>query len=175
MVFAEGAFSAGDCELILSHQASAKQAAVADPGDQDGYRDSRVCWLRPSEETNWIFAKSLELISQVNQANYSMELSGFTEPLQLAEYGPGQHYDWHLDLGNERFSVRKLSFIVQLTEPADYEGGAVELLFNRAPQAAPKSRGAMIVFPSYVLHRVNPVTWGARKSLVGWIGGPPLR
>ncbi len=115
------------------------------------------------------------MIRQVNEQNYQMDLAGFTEPLQVAEYAPGQYYDWHLDLGGGRISIRKLSFIVQLADPADYEGGAVEVMFSREASAMTRARGAVIVFPAYILHRVQEVTAGSRRSLVGWIGGPHFR
>jgi PKHD-type hydroxylase len=175
VVFGERAFTAADCEAILSLQRDVKDAAIQAGDGGAPYRKGRVCWLRPGAETNWIFAKALEHIQRVNAKTYKMDLAGFTEPLQLAEYMAGEHYDWHLDLGRDGYSVRKLSFIVQLTQEGAYEGGAVEVLATRTPQAMPKAQGAMIVFPAYVLHRVNPVTRGARRSLVGWIGGPPFR
>ncbi len=175
VVFAERAFTAADCEAILSHRGEVKDAAIHAGDGGAPYRKGRVSWLRPGPETDWIFAKALEHVQRVNADTYKMDLAGFTEPLQLAEYGAGEHYDWHLDLGQDGYSVRKLSFIVQLSDEAEYEGGAVEVLAARTPQAMPKARGAMIVFPAYVLHRVNPVTRGARRSLVGWIGGPPFR
>lgn len=176
VIFAERAFSVADCDGVLSCWNGAKDASIlAGDGAPTSYRKGKVCWIRPAPETNWIFAKAMDLIQRVNDETYKMELAGFTEPLQLAEYGGGGHYDWHLDLGSQGFSVRKLSFIVQLSEAEAYEGGQVEVLAARSPQALPKGLGTMIVFPAYVLHRVNPVTKGARRSLVGWIGGPPFR
>lgn len=102
-------------------------------------------------------------------------MDGFTEPLQLSEYGVGHFYDWHLDMGKNDFSVRKISFVVQLSDESDYEGGELEVFSSIHPDVQPKSRGTMVIFPSYILHRVTKVTRGARLSLVGWIGGPPYR
>ena len=59
--------------------------------------------------------------------------------------------------------------------PEDYEGGEFEVLAYYDPMSFPKVRGTMIVMPTYVVHRVRPVTSGIRYSLIGWIGGPHFR
>jgi len=41
--------------------------------------------------------------------------------------------------------------------------------------AAPKTRGTATLFPSYLLHRVTPVTQGERFSLTIWAHGPQFR
>ncbi len=174
-VAAEDVFSAEECAQIVALGGAPKEAEVFDTGGHARYRDSRITWIRPGPETEWVFARAFDVIRQVNEQTYQMDLAGFTEPLQVAEYAPGQYYDWHLDLGGGRISIRKLSFIVQLSDPAHYEGGAVELLVNREAQAIPKPQGTITFFPSYVLHRVCAVTQGTRHSRVGWIGGPHFR
>ena len=173
---AQGVFTAAECQRIiaLSGERAPGGLQFAEQAGAD-YRSSEVSWIRPSEANTWIFSKTFDLVRKVNQRCYQMELSGFTEPLQVAEYSSNGHYDWHLDVGAGPFSVRELSFIVQLSDPADYEGGEVEFLCSREPVTAPKERGSMTLFPSYLLHRVKAVTRGARFSLVGWIGGPHYR
>lgn len=172
---AEGVFSAAECDAILALRQQDKLAEIDGAAGPSAYRDSRVSWLRPEPANEWIFQRSFDFIRQANAHSFQLELAGFTEPLQLAEYGPDQFYDWHLDFGNGKFSIRKLSFIVQLTDPADYDGGEIELLCAREPITAGKARGAAIAFPAFILHRVKPVSRGTRHSLVGWIGGPPFR
>ena len=174
-VAAEQVFTAAECARIVALGGPAKPGQVAGTEDQARFRDSRVAWLRPGPETEWIFARTLELVQQVNAANYEIEIAGFTEPLQVAEYAAGQYYDWHLDIGNGPISIRKISFIAQLTDPASYQGGAVEVFSAKEPHAMPRPQGSVILFPSYVLHRVAAVTSGLRRSLVGWIGGPHFR
>ena len=176
VVTAKGVFSAVECEMIMALRGEASEGGLQYEGLQGAdYRKSRVCWIRPEETNTWIFSKAYEVVREANDRSFRMELSGFTEPLQLAEYAENGHYDWHLDIGNGPLSIRKLSFIAQLTDPADYEGGEVELLYSREAQAATKDRGSITLFPSYMLHRVKAVTEGTRYSLVGWIGGPHYR
>jgi PKHD-type hydroxylase len=67
--------------------------------------------------------------------------------------------------------LRKLSITIQLSNSDDYEGGDLELLYDKEPYKLDRSRGTFLVFPSFMLHRVTPVTRGTRWSLVAWIGG----
>ena len=57
----------------------------------------------------------------------------------------------------------------------DNDGGDLELLYGTEPQKLAKARGTFIVFPSFMLHRVTPVTRGTRWSLVAWIAGARWR
>jgi PKHD-type hydroxylase len=80
-----------------------------------------------------------------------------------------------MDFGSGDISNRKLSITVQLSDPSEYEGGELQFMINQHIITAPKEKGTAIIFPSFALHRVTPVTKGARKSIVGWIGGPPYK
>ena len=116
--------------------------------------------------------------------------------MQYTQYGPGQFYGWHNDSGlachykpasignrmegraqdfvNENTElVRKLSFVLQLSDPDDYEGGNLQLLDEAGKSYfAPRKRGTVILFDSRTQHRVLPVKSGLRKSIVGWTVGP---
>ena len=84
-------------------------------------------------------------------------------------------YRWHVD-NNMQSDVppRKLSMTVQLSDPSEYTGGELQL-HDGEVQTAVNSRGHVIIFPSYVLHRVQPVTSGTRRSLVVWANGPGFK
>ena len=171
---AMGVFSPEECARIRAMGGAEQAGGIADEG-RAGYRDSRVRWLRPSADSEWVFRRALDVVATENRRSYRAEIAGFTEPLQIAEYGPGQHYDWHLDFAAGAYSTRKLSFVVQLTDPATYEGGALEVMISREAVAIPREQGSLTIFPSFLLHRVCAVTRGSRHSLVGWIGGPHWR
>jgi PKHD-type hydroxylase len=102
-------------------------------------------------------------------------------PLQFTTYygNSNGHYDWHQDVRWPTQSTgfdRKLSFILQLSNSDEYEGGDLE--FQHVKDWNPKEfrkMGKMLVFPSVMYHRVTPVTSGVRRSLVGWVEGPPWR
>jgi PKHD-type hydroxylase len=89
-------------------------------------------------------------------------------------YGDGGHYDWHADLG-PGISNRKLSVVLQLSDPKDYVGGDLQMNTGGAITTVPKEYGLLCFFPSFVLHRVTPLTSGTRTSLVTWLCGANLR
>ena len=151
-------------------------------------RDSTVRWL-PKNDSK--FSELTHLIrncfDEANARAFGFDLSTFYE-LQFTEYHATskQHYDWHTDCNMvdcTDVTTRKLSMVIQLSDPEDYEGGVFELgepavdrdhnfplkqeLFN--PQ------GSLVVFPSFIYHRVTPVTKGTRYSLVSWSRGPQFR
>ena len=67
-------------------------------------------------------------------------------------------------------------FVIQLTDPEEYEGGAFSLRGCAAPVPTYFTRqGSLLIFPSILYHAVLPVTAGIRKSLVGWYRGPTWR
>lgn len=135
-------------------------------------RRSTVTALYPESSTDWLFDKLEYALEKLNEG-YGFALDGFFEGVQVAWYEPDGHYDWHVDLGPGRYSLRKLSMSVQLSDPADYEGG--DLQFKSTEEPGHREQGSLIVFPSYMEHRVAPVTRGLRASMVSWISGPPFR
>ena len=157
-------------ESDKSHQAELE----GDKHSDDTIRKSSVIGISPNEKTSWIFGRLTDLIHQVNQV-YQFDIKGFYEPLQLAEYAKGDFFDWHLDFGTGNSSNRKLSITMQVSDPTDYEGGDLEFQINNRIEKAPREMGTVVVFPSFIMHRVTPITKGKRRSLVGWVSGPPFR
>lgn len=134
-------------------------------------RDSQVCFLEAEAENEWLYVRLESAIARLNQL-FQLRLEGFGERLQVARYGIGGHYDWHIDIGTGLLSQRKLSLSVQLSADTDYEGGDLEFLVPTA--GGQRLQGTLIAFPSFAPHRVTPVTRGERWSLVSWISGPPF-
>lgn len=138
-------------------------------------RDSSSVFIAP-QGIEWLFRKLSLACHELNDKYFRFDIFGFIEGLQFTEYvAPSQHYNFHIDkLRNNR--VRKLSVILQLTDEHDYEGGNLELHLGNDNNLfkAHRNKGALIMFPSYILHRVTPVTQGKRNSLVGWITGKPF-
>lgn len=139
--------------------------------DQD-IRESRVGWIECLDENAWLWHKLGDLANMANNAYYNFDLLGFKECAQFTIYDKqGSHYDWHMDYGPGRMSVRKLSIVIQLTPPDEYEGGDLHLLYGSKPSPVDRSLGTAIVFPSYTMHRVTPLKLGTRYSLVLWVSG----
>lgn len=147
----------------------------ADRSYDPEHRVSRVSWLPPSSATTWLYRRLGAIVYNANLARYGYDLRGIYEPLQVAEYRKGCFFDWHLDYGPGPHSIRKLSVTVQLSDDDDYDGGDFELFYSFTPDRAVRRLGTVIIFPSYVLHRVTAVTRGVRRSLVAWVSGPPFR
>lgn len=81
---------------------------------------------------------------------------------QVVRYGPGGEYAWHTDGPN-----RRITMIVQLSDPSWYEGGDVEI--EEFEALLPRGRGGVTTFPAQVRHRTQPITKGERYVLVGWV------
>jgi len=136
-------------------------------------RSSVVRWL-PDQ---WVRDLLFEYIKQANTNAFGVDVENQAE-IQFTEYHGEQngHYDWHHDINwnGSTNSDRKLSITVQLSDPSEYEGGDFE--FDEVSTNADfKSKGTVLVFPSYLRHRVLPITSGTRKSLVAWFFGPRWR
>lgn len=145
--------------------------------EQKKHRRSQITWLDCNENTKWVFEKLSHIVSSLNSQFYRFDLTGFGEALQLTNYKSSENgtYGWHMDCGGKRNISRKLSVVLQLTDPSQYEGGNLEISVGASSLIVPKRRGLIVVFPSFHLHQVTPVTQGSRQSLVSWISGPPFK
>jgi PKHD-type hydroxylase len=138
-------------------------------------RISDLSWIRPNQDTVWLFDKLSWILRQLNGQFYRFNITGFDEPLQYTTYygreEEGGHYTWHCDHGRD--APRKLSIVLQLSDPTEYEGGNLEILSDIGKiLTVDKKKGFLAMFPSFRTHRVTPVTSGIRKSLVVWATGP---
>lgn len=137
----------------------------------ESVRRSSVRWLKRTANTYWIYARLMEHILELNDRFWCFDLNLLSDDIQYGEYAESGHYTWHMDLGGGNLSTRKLSFSVQLSNPDEYDGGELELKDSTNTVVAPRSPGTLIVFPSFLMHRVAPVSRGVRRSLVGWASG----
>lgn len=138
-------------------------------------RKSRTSWIKLNDETSWLYNSLAYISRQLNGQFYDFDLNGFVEDFQYTVYdGMEDHYTWHADRGS-RETPRKLSLVLQLSDPNEYEGGDLEFFVSAEPTKAKKQKGLLYAFPSWLLHRVTPVTSGIRRSLVVWIAGPKFK
>ena len=157
-------------------------------------RKSDLVWLNDP----WIYKELHPYILEANKSagwNFEWDRS---ESCQFTKYKHNQYYDWHCDSFGKPYKkedpnhpengkIRKLSMTCQLTDSSEYQGGELEFDFRnyephmreeakhlkKAKEILPK--GSIIVFPSFVWHRVKPVTKGTRYSLVMWNLGYPFK
>lgn len=169
----ENVFTAEQCERIMAIGAARPREDARVQSYGTSARIGHVAWIDPAPDTLWVYQRLATIVAWVNQA-FQFELMGFADALQYTQYGPGHKFDWHVDIGAGAASNRKLSLTVQLSDDSAYAGGGLQ--FISAPDTlSPKLRGAAILFPSYLAHRVSEVTGGLRCSLVGWAAGKPFR
>lgn len=175
----EGAFTDQELDILQAKAAQASSVAEVGGGGRISVnkeiRRSQVSWMSNTPDTVWVFERLAEVASKLNAQFFRFDLTGFGEVLQLTNYDQSEHgmYGWHQDY-NARIS-RKLSLVLQLTDPAEYEGGNLQVMTTGVPENVRKQRGLVAAFPSYVLHQVTPVTQGSRQSLVAWVSGPAFR
>ena len=156
----------------LSDLEGAKPSHSADGRQDQKERRSAVRWLDGrSEAFGFVYDRMKEYVKHANGRSWHFAEVGATQRIQMALYDGAQqgYYDWHTDLlpSLAYRGERLLSITVQLSAPAGYGGGEVQL----GTRNATMGQGDTLVFPSSLCHKVHPVTWGQRYSLVGWFLG----
>lgn len=167
-------------KLAKTKVAEKAQIGTVPAGETDlGIRNSSIVWIAADGESEFAFRKITDVVLELNRNFYGYDLEEF-EDLQYTEYDAEYkgHYGCHKDVAYDGIMARrKLSFVIQMTEESSYEGGELLLYPNSIDNyiVAPKKRGTIIVFPSYTLHQITPVTKGIRNSLVSWVHGPAFK
>ena len=133
-------------------------------------RSSKIYWINES----WVQKILWKYILEANKKTFHVDVINKSE-IQFTEYRSheGGKYDWHHDVNwNAQEGLdRKLSISIQLSDKTDYEGG--DFAFEEIKSSMDfKGIGTIIIFPSYLRHRVTKVTSGTRRSLVAWFYGP---
>ena len=154
-------------------------------------RNSDVVWMNDP----WVYREIQPFIHKANREagwNFNWDWS---ESCQFTKYNKGQYYDWHSDGWDRPYvredsnspdhgKIRKLSVTVTLSDHKEYKGGELEFDFRILAPNKPRKpvkckeilpKGSLVVFPSFVWHRVCPVKKGSRYSLVIWNLGLPFK
>ncbi len=162
--------------MQVGEEQANKPATTSGGNDDPRIRRSSVVWLRRRDGYDWIYDRIWDQIAKLNEERFQFDIEAFNGSIQLARYDSKNQgfYNWHMDNGDKN-AGRKISFSVQVSRPELYRGGDLELWYKMNAVKAPRDRGSIIAFPSFVMHRVTPVTKGARYSLVAWIIGPRWR
>jgi PKHD-type hydroxylase len=185
LAYWEGFLTPEDINLLLAQPEWLNLQAGCVGGSGGGsdvnasIRDSQISWLGAKPELAHIWEKLSIAVAEVNRRFFHFDLTGFHEPMQLGLYTEEKqgHYDWHTDASpNDNHVPRKLSMAMLLSDPSEFEGGEFQVkTCNDVAQTLECQRGRAWFLPAYTLHRVAPVTKGARRSLVIWVGGPPFK
>jgi PKHD-type hydroxylase len=175
----EDGFTPEECDKIIALAEALPKQAGTTVGQLEevvsDYRKSFISWVPQEPEYFWLYDKITNMAQIANSSMWNYDIWGYDDDLQYTRYyDDGGHYDWHADLG-PGISNRKLSCVIQLSDPEDYEGGDLQLNPGGGVTTIPKKRGQVTFFSSFVLHRVTPVVSGTRISLVTWLAGANLR
>ena len=176
-------------QIALTGDYDPKKVNENDIKDVSKKRKSNVVWMND----RWIYNEIHPYINLANKnAGWNFEWD-HSESCQFTKYKLNQFYDWHCDSWEKPYDnpddpsrygkIRKLSVTVSLSDETEYEGGDFEFDFRSSddgsnqPQICKeiKPKGSVVVFPSFVWHRVKPVISGTRHSLVVWNLGKPFR
>ena len=170
------------CNKIIQEceQLAPMEATVG--GQSENLVDSNIrkSEIRWAGGIDWIKDLIYNYAATANRNAFGFDIN-YLQDIQYTIYkGTDQgHYDWHFDTfwAGQNAYDRKISVIIQLSDPSEYEGGEF-LLESQYEQPDPtelKQRGTVFCFPSPIRHTVKPVTSGVRKSLVAWIEGPKFK
>lgn len=181
---APGVFNDNDINYLnwyVENNLTSDEARVGSSNTEGQLSDTRkstISWLMPEDENvRFYFEKMAYYINKANTDYFQFSLTGF-QSIQYTVYPETVHgkYDWHTDqsdLYTTNNMCRKLSAVVALND--DFEGGMFQTMDCDTPRTYSLSKGEMIMFPSFLMHRVTPVTRGTRRSLVVWVEGPNFK
>jgi PKHD-type hydroxylase len=128
-----------------------EKAALAVKGDNDDdIRITEIAWLEHNRESSGLYERVLQVIRRLNSEIYHFDVTGL-ENIQYAVYrgSEGGYYHWHIDHVPHNPKPRKISMSIQLTDPSQYQGCELQFQVSNAIGVAPRTRGAIIAFPSF--------------------------
>jgi len=147
-------------------------------------RKCKTAFVHQNQETLWVFEKLFNLLHFVNSNFFDFDIKGFNSFQYTCYDSTGAHYDYHLDtrfgvppieLRLTQIPTRKISVSLILSDPSEYTGGEFMIKDGNQEETIPQPQGAAICFPSFMAHKVCPITSGKRESIVIWAVGPKFR
>jgi len=187
----DGLFS--EEELILIEEYCDKFEKIdgeIDSGNINSLRKSKIQFFEKNEHSELIFLfnKLNNAIWNLNGQYYNFDLNGYSY-IQYTTYTGEElgEYAYHIDMHTGGYDnmddsllrygdTRKLSLSLILSDSKSYEGGEFKMMLSEIREnEIEQKRGRIILFPSFLLHKVCPVTKGIRKSIVAWVEGPKFK
>jgi PKHD-type hydroxylase len=175
----EGALTKEFCDSTLAelNWANSKVAKVGDinlPVLDLNKRRTDVIWQSLMQPLGCIARMYIDVANQSAGWNYQLTNQ---EETQIGRYKSADegYYDWHMDSDPPKDGIqRKLSISILLSDPSEFEGGELQFK-NMEDQKVLTKQGSIVVFPSFLEHKVTPVTKGVRYSAVTWASGPSFK
>jgi PKHD-type hydroxylase len=163
-------FSANECDLIVNEGCISTGESWWIGREDPVRRSAFSTTLSRVDSVEWVFKRLTQVMHAAN-SDFQFSVTEIDEKLLFAKYQTNDHFDWHIDLGEEDIAARKLSIAVLLSPRKTFTGGEWQFQFDDA-SATGARQGSAVVFPSFLPHRVSKITSGTRHSLVGWMFGP---
>lgn len=183
-------FTKAECALII--ETVMKQTLVAAMVQLEGANLTVESFLDDSRRTfgsgvdknsphlRFVYERVIDTVYAANKIYWRYNItrnpdSPLIEHMQFQIYNASNlgHYTWHQDQSvRGELATRKVSVTVQLSDPSTYEGGNLELKAGEQEMRMSREQGAAVIFPSYMVHRVTPVTTGIRASMAIWFHEP---
>lgn len=166
------AFSRSECGEIIALSAGLQR-------HKDGFRDygevrgaSDVSWLKIAAAPTWLVERIRDLLAEA-AGQFAFDISAPLEDLKLMKYRRSNRVAWHVDCGGGTTRTRKLTLTALLSAPDTFAGGA--LTVAGYPSELHRDIGDVVIFPSFLAHKVTTVTSGTRHTLIAWAHGTPFR
>ena len=160
-----------DIEEYISHQELEKAKVLhLNRKSADKARSSMIHWMNNEDYKDFLMP-IYDIISRnirmINDGMWRYNYEGYGV-FQYSEYTEGDHFNWHIDQIAVKGESRKISFSLGISDESEYEGGDLGFKAAEEEDYYKIGRGDIIAFPSWMLHKVTPVTKGKRRVLVGW-------
>lgn len=174
------AFTPAECERIILSLTTVpgRDALLVGQTSVHSLRTAELVWMDDVNGMEWVMERLIELVRRSNTDKFDFDLREFAESPQAASYKSSEagHFAWHSDIGHGVAACkRKLTLVLQLSEPSTYDGGDLEIMLGAQVLSANRAQGCVSVFPSFSLHQVTPVKSGVRHSVTVWAHGPAFR
>ena len=169
----ENAFTEEFCKSLIDRFDTKMKPAMVLMGKDTEVRDANA-WQVTKREDAELVEKFEKVFFDVNAKNWDFDLSNLRD-IQVIRYDSGGHYDWHIDIGTGANKARKLSMVVPLNDPSEWEGAELLMKANPDEVSMPFKVGVPIVFPSFILHKATPVTSGVRYIVAAFCYGPTFK
>lgn len=182
----EGVLSKEECERLLEaykDDSLYENGLVSTGGDFDHRPDIRLVRVMDitGEMEPQLYDTITAAVKKANDELFQFDLYGLWNDFVLGSYQSDNgedgcsHFTWHSDIGAGTSAYRKLSIIIALSDPDDYQGGEFEVFYSGVKNYGRLPQGSMMIFPSYMPHRVKAVIFGTRKVLINFAVGPRFR
>lgn len=169
-------FTPNQCtSIILEAQIAGMERSKIFRNGKEVKSYARTCtsaWLPRNEKNDWMYRRMIEATADINANNYGFHIDNI-QTIQILRYQPLQKFSWHYDTFPD--SGRKLTGVVNLSNPKDYVGGGLRLMGELHNAKYVRDRGAGVWFPSCLRHCARAPWWGERWVLVAWFLGGNYR